>query len=104
MAQYDVFPHPDARMRERTPYLLDLQNSSLERIATRIVIPLRSAEYVPLPMRDLNPVCMVNGQSVVVDTAALSAVPVRLLGEPLLNLRAQAPEVLNALDFLFGGQ
>ena len=28
---------------------------------------------------------------------------VRWLGAPLLNLRAQAPEVVNALDILFGG-
>ena len=56
MAQFDVYTHPDARMRERTPYLLDVQNSFLDKIATRVVIPLRSAEYAPLPMRDLNPV------------------------------------------------
>ena len=32
MAQFDVYAHPDARMRERTPYLLDVQNSFLDRI------------------------------------------------------------------------
>jgi toxin CcdB len=103
MAQFDVYTHPDARMRERTPYLLDVQNSFLDKIATRVVIPLRSAEYAPLPMRDLNPVCTVEGQELVLDSAALAAVPVRWLGAPLLNLRAQAPEVVNALDILLGG-
>lgn len=103
MAQYDVYAHPELRMRDRTPYLLDVQNSFLDRLATRVVIPLRSAEFAPLPMRDLNPVCTVNGQSVVLDTAALAAVPSRVLGVSLVNLRAQAPEVVNALDVLFGG-
>jgi toxin CcdB len=54
-------------------------------------------------MRDLNPVCTVEGRALVLDSAALAAVPVRWLGAPLLNLRAQAPEVVNALDILFGG-
>jgi toxin CcdB len=103
MAQFDVYAHPDARMRERTPYLLDVQNSFLDRIATRVVIPLRGVEFAPLPMRDLNPVCTVEGQALVLDTAALAAVPLRWLGAPLLNLRAQSPEVVNALDILFGG-
>ncbi len=103
MAQFDVYAHPDARLRERTPYLLDVQNSFLDKIVTRVVMPLRSAEYAPLPMRDLNPLCQVEGQTLVLDGAALAAVPVRWLGVPLLNLRAQAPEVVNALDILFGG-
>ncbi|PVE42416.1 CcdB family protein [Limnohabitans planktonicus] len=103
MAQFDVYVHPDARIRERTPYLLDVQNTFLDRIATRVVIPLRSAEFAPLPMRDLNPVCTVEGQAMVLDTAALAAVPLRWLGEPLLNLRADSPQVVNALDILFGG-
>ncbi len=102
MAQFDVYAHPDARLLDRTPYLLDMQNTFIDRIATRVVIPLRSVEFAPLPMRDLNPVCTVNGQTVVLDTAALAAVPVRLLGEPLANLRAQSPQVVNALDILLG--
>lgn len=103
MAQFDVYAHPDARLRERTPYLLDVQNGFLDRIATRVVIPLRGAEFAPLPMRDLNPVCTIQEQAMVLDTAALAAVPLRCLGAPLLNLRAQSPEVVNALNSLFGG-
>jgi hypothetical protein len=72
VAQFDVYAHPDARLRERTPYLLDVQNGFLDRIATRVVIPLRGAEFAPLPMRDLNPVCTVEGQAMVLDTAALA--------------------------------
>ena len=103
MAQFDIYAHPDVRMRHSTPFLLDVQNSFLDKIATRVVIPLRSAEYAPLPMRDLNPVCTVAGQALVLDSAALAAVSVRWLGAPVLNLRTQAPEVIHALDTLFGG-
>jgi toxin CcdB len=103
MAQFDVYVHPDTRLRERTPYLLDVQNSFLDKIATRVVIPLRHVAFAPLPMRDLNPTCAIDGQDVVLDTAALAAVPVRMLGAPLLNLRAQSANVVNALDLLFGG-
>lgn len=61
MAQFDVYMNPDPAQRERTPYLLDVQNRFLERLATRVVVPLRHAEYAPLPMRELNPACEVKG-------------------------------------------
>lgn len=103
MAQFDVFLNPDPAQRERTPYLLDVQNSFLERLATRVVVPLRRAEYAPLPMRELNPAIEVQGQDLVLDTAALAAIPGRGLGPPVASLRSQSNEVLSALDLLFGG-
>lgn len=103
MAQFDVFLNPDPAQRERTPYLLDVQNSFLERLATRVVVPLRRAEYAPLPMRELNPAIEVQGQDLVLDTAALAAIPGRGLGPPVASLRSQSNEVRSALDLLFGG-
>lgn len=89
--------------RERTPYLLDVQNSFLARLASRVVVPLRSAEHAPLPMRELNPTCEVLGQALVLDTVALAAIPVRGLGQPVTSLRGQSGDVISALDVLFGG-
>ena len=103
MAQFDVYLNPDPVQRERTPYLLDVQNSFLERLATRVVVPMRRAEHAPLPMRELNPTFDVQGQALVLDTAALAAVPRRGLGEPVVSLRRQSVEVISALDVLFGG-
>lgn len=103
MAQFDVYAHPDAAMRERTPFLLDVQNSYLDGLATRVVVPLRCAEHAPSPMRDLHPACTVQGRAVVLDTAAMAAIPVRGLGAPVTHLRGQSTDILSALDVLFGG-
>lgn len=103
MAQFDVYANPDLVQRERTPYLLDVQNSHLDRLATRVVVPLRKAEHAPLPMRELNPACTVQGVDLVLDTAALAAIPLRGLGAPVASLRGQSGEVVAALDVLFGG-
>ena len=103
MAQFDVYLNPDPVQRERTPYLLDVQNSFLERLATRVVVPMRRAEYAPLPMRELNPAFEVQGQALVLDMAALAAIPGRGLGPAVASLRGQSTEVVSALDVLFGG-
>jgi toxin CcdB len=102
MARFDVYPHPDAALRKRTPYLLDVQNSHIDRIATRVVIPLRLAEDFALRMRDLNPVFEVGGKAVVLDTAALAAIALAELKKPTTNLGAQSAAVIAALDVLFG--
>ena len=33
VARFDVHPHPDAALRKKTPYLLDVQNNHISRIA-----------------------------------------------------------------------
>lgn len=102
MARFDVFSHPDASMRKVTPFLLDVQNGHLERIDTRVVIPLRAAASMPLRSRDLNPLFSVAGKDVVADTAALAAFPVSELRHAVADLRSNANEVVAALDTLFG--
>lgn len=103
MAQFDVYLNPDTTQRERTPYLLDVQNSFLDRLASRVVVPLRRVEYAPLPMRELNPALTVQGQALVLDAAALAAVPARGLGQAVASLRNESADVVTALDVLFGG-
>jgi hypothetical protein len=41
MARFDVYLHPDPAQRKKTPYLLDVQNSRIDKIGTRVVIPMR---------------------------------------------------------------
>ena len=102
MARFDVYRHPDAAQRARTPFLLDVQNEYISGLQTRVVLPLRSAERVPIPLRDLNPALEVDGVAVILDAAAIGAVPLSLLKKPIANLRAQADLIANALDALFG--
>ena len=102
MARFDVYAHPDAVLRKKTPYLLDVQNDHLARIATRIVVPLRFAHQFDRPAHDLNPVFEIDGHHVVLDTAALAAFPASELKKPLVSLKLQVNAVVGALDILFG--
>ena len=102
MARFDVYAHPDAVLRKKTPYLLDVQNDHLVRIATRVVIPLRFAHQFDQPVHDLNPVFEIAGNNVVLDTAALAAFPASELKKPLVSLKSQVNAVVGALDILFG--
>ena len=101
MARFDVYAHPDTALRRVTPFLLDVQNSHIE-LATRVVVPLRSASAFQMRMRDINPVFTIGGKEVVADTAALAAFPAADLKKPVANLRAESGEVSAALDSLFG--
>ena len=66
------------------------------------VVPLRrEAAFGPWP-RNLNPLLQVNADSVVMDTAAIGAVPGSELRKPLANLRDARAAVQEALDTLFG--
>lgn len=100
--RFDVYPHPDADLRRTTPYLLDVQNSHISRIASRVVVPLRAANFFTLPMRDLNPTFEIAGQQVVLDTAALAAIPSAELKKPIASLASQSGAIMAALDMLFG--
>ena len=101
MARFDVYAHPNTVLRKKTPYLLDVQNSHISRIATRVVVPLRPASLFTQPMRDLNPTFEIDGKQVVLDTAALAAIPSVELKKPVLNLASQSNTIVAALDVLF---
>jgi toxin CcdB len=102
MARFDVYAHPDPALRKLTPFLLDVQNNYIGSIATRVMLPLRAASALSLRMRDLNPVFEVNSREVVLDTAAIGAIPTSELKNPVASLRTQSEVIIAALDTLFG--
>jgi len=102
MARFDVYPHPDAVLRKKTPYLLDVQNNHISRIATRVVVPLRPSSLFTQPMRDLNPAFEIAGKTFVLDTAALAAVPAAELKKAVSSLASESSTIVAALDVLFG--
>ena len=103
MARYDVYPNPDTEDRAATPYLLDVQNNFLE-IDTRVVVPLHDAIRFGLAsVRDLNPELVVQDKILIMNIAAIGAIPAADLRRPLANLASQSAAIQNALDTLFGG-
>lgn len=102
MARFDVYVNPDPNERKVVPYLLDVQNDYLHGLETRVVIPLRSANLIQLRAKGLNHELEVTGKAVVMETAAIGAIPIGELRRPVVNLSRDQLTIQNALDTLFG--
>ena len=102
MSRYDVYPNPEASERKHTPYLVDVQNDYIDALSSRVVIPLRREQAFGPRARNLNPAFLVKSDSVVLDTAAIAAIPVGELRKPVGDLKHEREAVQEALDTLFG--
>ncbi len=103
MAQFDVYLNPNADTSKAIPYLLDVQADLLDRLATRVVVPLILAEEMGLAAKHLNPQFKVKGTAVVMSSAELAGVSNRLLGDKVASLKTKRDEIIAALDLLFTG-
>lgn len=102
MARFDVYAHPDTALRKATPFLLDVQNSYIDSVETRVVVPLRRLGIINRPITELQPSFIVRGQQVVMDTPALAAFPASGLRTPVDQFQRHSTDVVAALDTLFG--
>lgn len=84
-------------------YVLDVQARLLDHLSTRAVIPLLPRSLSPPPIRGLNPVVQVDGESLTLMTQLIAAVPVDELKRPVLSLDSYHDEVTRALDLLLIG-
>lgn len=102
MPRFDVYANPVPSERRQTPYFLDVQNDYVDSLGTRVVIPLRKSAAFGLRARNLNPVVKVGHDELVLDTAALGAVPTSILHKPVASLSSERGTIQEALDTLFG--
>jgi toxin CcdB len=102
MARFDVYANPEPSERRHTPYLLDVQNDYIDHLETRVVVPLRSEASFGPRARDLHPLLSVKSDSVVLDVAALGAIPRSELKKHVASLKDSRESIQNALDALFG--
>jgi toxin CcdB len=102
MPRFDVFANPTAGERKHTPYFLDVQNDYIDHLETRVVIPLRRESASGTRARDLHPLLHVNGEPVVLDTAAIGVVPRAELRKQVAQVRESSESVQAAMDALFG--
>jgi toxin CcdB len=104
MAQFDVYRNPNATTRARIPYLLDVQSSLLDTLATRIVVPLCKPDVLSgKPAERLNPAFAVEGKKLLMLTPQLAGVSRKELGEPVANLAAERAAIIAALDLAITG-
>lgn len=98
MARFDVHAAPDGE-----GFLLDTQANLLSRLNTRVVLPLLPKDRAPAAADRPNPRFEIDGQSVVMVTQFMAAVPVAELHGPVASLEHRREEVLAAIDFLHQG-
>jgi toxin CcdB len=103
MAQFDVYRNANRKTAAAIPYLLNVQTDLLESLVTRMVVPLLRASEMSKPAKGLNPKFEVEGTTVIMSTAELAGVPVRILGERVTSLKRRRQEIMAALDLLFTG-
>ena len=101
MARFDVH-----RLRGAAATLVvDVQADLLDRLATRVVVPLSlktasSKEELPR----LKPCIRISGKQYVLLTTELSAIPAERLGPPVASVEeAHRYQITAAVDFLFQG-
>ena len=102
MARFDVYPNPDLDARSYVPFFLDVQNDHIRGLETRVVVPLWQTGLCPKKFENLNPEFEVAGQTVVMDTPAIGAVPIDALRSSVQNLANHQLAIQDALDTLFG--
>lgn len=98
MARFDVYAGPDG-----AGYLLDVQADLLDRLNSRVVVPLMPASAAPSPAKRLNPVFNIQSEPHVMVTQFLSAVPTAILKSAVTNLVQHDTEITGALDMLTTG-
>ena len=103
MAQLDVYENPNPATQEEIPYLLDVQTSLLEGLASRVVVPLVKASAMGKAAQHLNPRFTVGQTEVIMSAAEVAGIPTRLLGQKVGSLADRRSEIIAALDFLFSG-
>jgi len=100
MARLDVYPVPS---KSRGRYVVNVRADLLPHLATRTVVPLLPEDVAPKPIRDLNPVFELLGESYVMVTQAIASIPGRELKRSVASLNGQHDQITRALDILLLG-
>lgn len=97
MAQFQVYRVPGGRL------VLDLQTDLID-TGSRVVAPPLPASSGPKAIGRLDPVFTIEGQTHVLHTGEMAAVPSALLkGAPVADMSGADQEIRGALDMVFSG-
>jgi toxin CcdB len=104
MAQFDVYPNPSKKTRIIFPYIVDIQNSLISDIATRIVIPLGNLENFKNEKMDLlTPQIEYEKKQLLLVVPQIASMPSKSLKNPIGSLSHLRDEIISALDFAITG-
>jgi toxin CcdB len=98
MARFDVY-----RAAKNRTFAIDVQANSMDKIETRVIVPLLQIAIAPPIVRRLNPVFEFDGVEYVFVAQYIATLPLKMLGSPVINLKSEADAITIALDMLFQG-
>lgn len=101
-ARFDVFRNPSGSKTH--PYVVVVQHDLLDRLPTRMVIPLvRRDQLGGAVVSRLNPECVIDRRALVLLTQQMGAVRASELTKRVTSLADRGAEIVAALDVLFSG-
>ena len=104
MSQFVVFSNPDKATSRTYPYFLDVQNSLLEQLNTRVVIPFSALTSLKQKKAEkLCPMFWIDDKEHVLLTHQITAVPKSMLKKEVVDLTPFRIEILSAIDVLITG-
>ena len=90
--------------QEAYPYIVDIQNSLISDIATRIVIPLgKLSHFRHESMSKLIPIVEYKNEQFVLLTPQIASIPSTSLQNPVGSIKSMRDEISVAIDFAITG-
>ena len=104
MAQFDVYRNPSSKTNKAYPFLVDVQNSVIDQLATRLVVPLtKNKTKNSLYMKNLTPEIEFEGETYLFLTQQLSSIPEDVLKDCIGSLEQSRELLIGAIDFAITG-
>ena len=104
MAQFDVYRNPSSKTNKAYPFLVDVQNSVIDQLATRLVVPLtKNTTRNNLYMKNLTPEIEFEGETYLFLTQQLSSLPEYVLKDCIGSLAQSRELLIDAIDFAING-
>lgn len=104
MNQFDLYVNTDKDTNKTYPYFVDIQNSLLDTLNSRVVIPLTPVGKPRQSYPDnLCPTVKVKNKNYALLTHQLTSVPVSLLKKKQGSLDSNRDDIVAAMDFLVTG-
>ncbi|HCA74987.1 MAG TPA: plasmid maintenance protein CcdB [Alteromonas sp.] len=104
MAQFDVYRNPSKKTSKVYPLLVDVQNSVIDQLATRLTVPLiKRSTKSSLYMKKLTPEIEYQGETYLFLAQQLSAIPEEVLRDRIGSLEQHRDLLIDAIDFAITG-
>ena len=104
MAQFDVYRNPSKKTNKAYPFLVDVQNSVIDQLATRLTVPLTTNNAQnSLYMEKLTPKIEFEGETYLFLAQQLSSIPEEVLHDCIGSLSQSRGLLIDAIDFAITG-